>query len=197
MHFSQHVEKFNPDMHLAKKYNLVYWAECVSVEYYWPMQWVTGWGRECWETEFASCSQPPLYISLSSLSQWHCLLETDFIYLQVDQNFQQIYRTVCSSCGRQSTAWHGRPWRTRSCPHTLPRHPDPSWSHPPGCAGHLACRWRVPHCPPDNISIELNENNLFKLQCYYATITDCCLSIDGRVCYAGKPIIVFYVDHDI
>ena len=121
---------------------------------------VTGWGRACWETEFASSSRPPLYISLYSLSvSCHlttlCLLGTHFIYLQVDQNFQQIYRTACSSCGRQSTAWHGRPWRTPSCPHTWPRPPPPSWSPPPACAGHLACTWMVPHCRPDNISVEL------------------------------------------
>ena len=100
-----------------------------------------------------------IYLSLLSLnSQWHwchvilqpLLARNSFIYLQVDQNFQQIYRTVCSSCGRQSTAWHGRPWRTRSCPHRWPRPPRPSWSHPPACAGHLACRWTVPHCCPDN-----------------------------------------------
>ena len=119
----------------------------------------SGWLVEAGSVERLSLPPPAslLYISLSSLSQWHCLLGTDFIYLQVDQNFQQIYRTVCSSCGRQSTAWHGRPWQTRSCPHKWPRHPDPSWSHPPACAGHLACTWMVLHCRPNNTSIELDK----------------------------------------
>ena len=62
----------------------------------------------------------------------------------------------------QSTAWHGRPWRTPSCPRTWPRPPPPSWSHPPACAGHLACTWMVPHCRPDNISVELRAFLLFK-----------------------------------
>ena len=59
----------NPVSLLANKTKvLAYWTDCVGVEYYWPIQCVTGWGMKCWETEFASSSQPPLYTSLYSLS---------------------------------------------------------------------------------------------------------------------------------